>query len=397
MQKRNLIVLLSALGICLTGGCETQYDTLPQGGTGGVSSVGTNNGATVTWGDPISGASGASGAAQSVLPGSGGVVAPITGGAIAPPLTGGIGGGTPVAGGVPVGGAVPVGGGGVAGEVAGSGGVIDVPPNDAGIVVPVGDAEIVEPPPPEQEACPPTSDLQPGEITVSIQAGGRNRSFILYVPASYTGQTRVPLVIDWHGILMSSRFERTISGWAELAEREGFIVAFPEGLDTAIVEQIQQHGCIHTKQIYSVGYSLGGGMAMHMACNAADLFASVATSAFDLIWEQDYQCNPSRPIAIMSFRNVLDPICPYNGGPTWPPNGLPVVVTFLGAQETFAKWSQLNGCSGSPAAGAGGCPTYSQCAEGVEVTLCTDTNQTAGHGWMDAQIAWEFLKRHPMP
>jgi polyhydroxybutyrate depolymerase len=236
------------------------------------------------------------------------------------------------------------------------------------------------------------------------------------VPPGYTGQTPVPLVLDWHGILMNSGWERNLSGWAGVADAEGFIVAYPEGIDTAfnlgicctssrdvddlalgraIVEQIRQQACIDPKRIHSVGYSLGGGMSMYMACNAADLFASIATSAFDLIREEDFPCNPSRPIAIMDFRSTGDPICPYNGGATYPPNGLPVMVYFLGAEGTFAKWAELNGCTGSPVAGAAGCPTYTQCAEGTEVILCT--KQGGGHDWMDAAAAWEFLKRHPMP
>jgi hypothetical protein len=47
--------------------------------------------------------------------------------------------------------------------------------------------------------------------------------------------------------------------------------------------------------------------------------------------------------------------------------------------------------------GNGGCPTYTRCADGVEVTLCTDMNETSGHGRMDAPTAWEFLQKHPMP
>lgn len=419
MRNRSLIILLSVGGICLAAGCETEFTSLPQGDAGGTGGTMGTSQPVQRWDEsPITGASGTSGTGQAVAGSGGNATAVATGGVMEPVATGGVGGDTPVAGGTPVAGTIPVGGGGVVDVVAGSGGTIEQPPQDAGVIPPEVDAQIIEPPPPEQAVCPPTSSLTPGEITVSIPAGGRDRTFILHVPQSYTGQTPVPLVLDWHGILMSSQFERSISGWAELSDVEGFIVAFPEGIDTAfnlgiccttsrdvddiataraIVDAIKQRGCVDPKRVHSVGYSLGGGMALHVACNAADLFASIAASAFDLIWENDYTCNPSRPIAVMSFRNTDDPICPYGGGPTWPPNGLPVVVNFLGAEGTFTKWSQLDGCTGSPAAGVGGCPTYSGCAEGVEVTLCTNTNQTFGHGWMDAPTAWEFLKRHPMP
>ena len=61
-----------------------------------------------------------------------------------------------------------------------------------------------------------------------------------------------------------------------------------------------------------------------------------------------------------------------------PPNGLGGHVHFLGAQGTFQKWAQLDGCTGSPSTpDSNGCSTYSQCKDGVEATLCT--KQGGGH------------------
>ena len=56
---------------------------------------------------------------------------------------------------------------------------------------------------------------------------------------------------------------------------------------------------------------------------------------------------------------------PYAGGASMPPNGLQVTIHFLGAQGTFQKWAQLDGCTGSPSASdSNGCSTYSQCKAG---------------------------------
>jgi polyhydroxybutyrate depolymerase len=250
-----------------------------------------------------------------------------------------------------------------------------------------------------------------------VPVGGAMRRFILHVPGSYTGQAPVPLVLDWHGILMNSNLERTFSGFAELSESEGFIVAFPEGTDTAfnvgicctsssavddvafaraIAGQLSQQGCIDAKRIHSVGYSMGGGMSMHLACNATDLIASIAYSAFDMMPEQDWPCVPSRPIAALAFRSTGDPIVPYAGAAnTIPPNGTSALVTFIGAEANLAKWAGLNACSGSPEDAGGGCKYHRQCTDGVEVGLCT--KQGGLHDYMDAAPAWAFLKQHPMP
>jgi polyhydroxybutyrate depolymerase len=141
---------------------------------------------------------------------------------------------------------------------------------------------------------------------------------------------------------------------------------------------------------------MGGGMSYYLACNAADLFAAVAPSSFDLLKASEEPCTPSRPITEISFRGTADPVVPYAGGPSMPPNGLQVTIDFLGAVGTFQRWAQIDQCTGSPsAADSNGCQTYAQCGQGAEVTLCTI--QGGGHSPGSAQQGWAMLKKHPMP
>ena len=112
------------------------------------------------------------------------------------------------------------------------------------------------------------------------------------------------------------------------------------GFSRALIAKIESEACIDTKRVYAVGYSMGGGMAMDIACNAADIIAAIAPAAFDLMDpSNEWPCNPSRPITVISFRSTGDPVVPYAGGPTNPPNGLPITITFLGAVGTFQKWA----------------------------------------------------------
>jgi polyhydroxybutyrate depolymerase len=270
--------------------------------------------------------------------------------------------------------------------------------------------------PPAAVTCP-TAPLQPGDSNGSLQFGGTARSYILHVPTGYTGKTPIPLVVDYHPILATNTFEEGNSGYKALGDTEGFAVVFPQGIDDAwnigpccttsrtvddlgfsraVVQAIQAEVCVDPKRIYAVGYSMGGGMAHYLGCNAADLFASIAPAAFDLLEASEEPCSPSRPITEITFRGTADPIVPYDGGPSMPPNGLNVTIHFLGAEATFQKWAQLDGCTGSPSApDTNGCSTYAQCQDGVEATLCT--KQGGGHDTGNAQIAWAMLKAHPMP
>jgi polyhydroxybutyrate depolymerase len=104
---------------------------------------------------------------------------------------------------------------------------------------------------------------------------------------------------------------------------------------------------------------------------------------------------PSRQISVILFRGTSDPLVPYNGGASMPPNGLNVTIHFLSATDTLKKWADLDGCTVEPMDTGNGCQTYSQCKDGTEVTLCT--KQGGGHDPGDAKQGWAMLKKHPMP
>jgi polyhydroxybutyrate depolymerase len=262
----------------------------------------------------------------------------------------------------------------------------------------------------------PAMALATGRTTATLQVDGVARTYILYVPASYTGETPVPLVTDWHPLMATGAAEESMSGYKALADQEGFIVAWPDALEggwnigpcctrsgkvddlgfaRSLVAEISARACIDPKRVYATGISMGGGMSHYLACNAADTFAAVAPAAFDLLIEEEEPCHPARPITVISFRGTADPIVPYMGGASTPPNGLDVTIHFRGAEGTFEAWGELNGCSGEPVDTGNDCRTYGQCREGVEVTLCAKPN--GGHDRGDPAIGWAMMKKHPMP
>jgi polyhydroxybutyrate depolymerase len=250
-----------------------------------------------------------------------------------------------------------------------------------------------------------------------VQVGDTTRSYVVRLPANYTGTSAVPLVLDFHPIAGSPSAEANASGYRELAEQQGFIVAWPQGIDDAwnigpccttsrtvddmgfsraLVQRLEQDACIDPKRVYATGFSMGGGMALYLGCNAADVFAAIAPSGFDLAVDSEIPCQPVRPVTEISFRGTADLVVPYAGGATQPPNGLNVTVTFLGAVGTFQRWAELDQCTGSPsAADANGCSTYDNCQGGTQVTLCTA--QGGGAAWGSAAIGWSVLQAHPMP
>jgi polyhydroxybutyrate depolymerase len=262
----------------------------------------------------------------------------------------------------------------------------------------------------------PTNALKSGDSTLTIQVGGVARTYLLHVPSAYNGSKPVPLIVDFHYLNTSAARERTLSAYPAQTDSEGVIMAFPNGTAgpaglawnlgpccvsgvddvafvRAMVAQIQTTACIDANRIYAVGSSLGGGMAYHVACHAADVFAAVAAASFDLLQQQSSDCNPPRPITVISFRGNADPLVPYGGGSSNTVPGMP--VTFLGAQGTFQAWAAIDRCTDSASPeDDNGCASHTACGEDSEVILCT--KQGGGQETGNASLAWQVLKRHTL-
>ena len=67
---------------------------------------------------------------------------------------------------------------------------------------------------------------------VEIDVGGTKRTFDLYVPSSVDPTQAVPMVFAHHGASMTGKMMRVLTEFNELADSEGFIVAFPNGMAT---------------------------------------------------------------------------------------------------------------------------------------------------------------------
>jgi polyhydroxybutyrate depolymerase len=259
------------------------------------------------------------------------------------------------------------------------------------------------------------STLVKGDTNRKTMVGSASRSYILHVPTSYTGTTPVPFIIDFHPLGGTGSQEQTSSGFQALADQNGFVIAWPDGIDNAwnigpcctksrdvddlgfakaIVAEVETMGCIDTKRIYATGFSMGGGFSHYLACNAADIFAAVTPSSFDLLEDSEEPCHPSRPISVLSFRGTSDTVVPYAGGASTPPNGCCSTIHFLGAVGTLNKWAMLDGCTGD-AMTSGSTQMFMTCSGGVQVGLYT--MQGGSHMQGPADQAWAFLKTKTLP
>jgi polyhydroxybutyrate depolymerase len=237
-------------------------------------------------------------------------------------------------------------------------------------------------------ACPPAT-FEPGTHSgLELEHDGRTRSYDLYVPPSYDGATRVPLVFNIHGLTSDPAQQAWFSQMNDTADEEGFVVVYPAGVGNswnagaccgyakdediddvafvrALAEQLQAELCVDADRTYATGMSNGGFLSHRLACEAADVFAAIAPVAGVLGLEPD-DCQPARPIPVMHFHGTADTLVPYDGS---------LVLGFMSVPESFASWAEINGCTGDPKItfeqGDVTCETFDSCDAAVEVTLCT--------------------------
>lgn len=196
---------------------------------------------------------------------------------------------------------------------------------------------------------------------VEFDVDGVRRSTWLHVPDGLP--EGAPLVLAFHGGGSSSeRAGRSMpraTGLTEAADREGFVVAYPnsesgnwndgrgrtEADDLAFVDellaQVEARAGTDPDRVFATGMSNGGFFSMALACQRADRFAAVAAVASTQ--SDELPCVPTRAIPVTLIAGTEDPLVPYEGGVVAKDRG-----TALSAAATVQGWRERNGCDEDP-------------------------------------------------
>ncbi len=275
-------------------------------------------------------------------------------------------------------------------------------------------------------ACAGSASVTPGLREGTLEAGGLTREYLIYVPESYDGTQAVPLVLSLHGFSAFPAQQMRDSGWNAIADRENFVVVYPAGTgapsrwnagqhelpgfraedvrgplsgllgsffetvpadDVAfirdLVGQLEADLCIDAARVYVNGMSNGGGMTNRLACEAADVFAAAGMVAG--AYTDFGGCNPARPMPIVAFHGVEDPIVPYAGDER---------VRFPAVESWVADWAARDQCHETPEtiSGTVGMVTgsrYVGCAGNAEVDFYSIAD--GGHTWPGGAMSIPFL------
>lgn len=272
-----------------------------------------------------------------------------------------------------------------------------------------------------------------------VDAGGLTRKYRIHLPDGREPAEPVPLVILFHGGGGNAANAARMSGMDAKADREGFIVAYPNGtgpragilltwnawrccgtaLDNrvddvgfvrALVDTLAREHRVDRKRVYATGLSNGAMMTYRVGCELADVFAAIAPVAGALDTDD---CRPSAAVSVIVFHGTADGHVPFEGGaPRTAFDRHKRVDNPVAFAIDF--WTRHDRCERTPARSKRGHvvhDTYA-CPGGLGVELYAIEGQ--GHAWPGGEkglrsgnvdpptteisatdLMWEFFVQHP--
>jgi polyhydroxybutyrate depolymerase len=284
--------------------------------------------------------------------------------------------------------------------------------------------------------CAPARPQNSSDTVIDVD--GLKRTYLLYTPSSYDSSRATPLVLALHGRGGDGQGMLDLTGFNQVAEREGFIIAYLNGYENSwadgrgttpadgaaindvlfvqsLIDKLSSDYNILQEQIYVTGFSNGGYLSYRLACELSDRVVAVAPVGANLSENIAATCAPNRAVPVLQISGRADPLTPYDGGDA---QGAQV----LSAEKSVAYWAEKNGCGEAsntnlPNTTQDGTlvtlSSYAECQEGADVQLYTIIG--GGHTWPGglqylpertigktsqdinaSEVIWKFFAEHPL-
>ena len=258
-----------------------------------------------------------------------------------------------------------------------------------------------------------------GTEVKTLVHGRRTRSYRVHTPPSYREGHPMALVFALHGYSNTATSFEKKSGFNRIADREGFIVVYPNAVVFAkgkqlwngggvyeiwwagrvddvsffakLIDTVSAHYTIDPNRIFVFGTSSGGFMAHHLGARLPGRFAAIAPWA-GLLAFNDFVAGP--PVSVIHFHGAQDKDVLYNGLPKW---------GFSSVEHGIRLWATRNRCKSAPIVirddpntlvrrwaapkGTGDVVLYKLKNQGHKMPTHSNCNLP--------EIAWTFFQNHP--
>jgi len=266
------------------------------------------------------------------------------------------------------------------------------------------------------------------EFTEALTADGKTDVWYEYVPSSYDPAKKTPLVVSMHGGLMTGWGQAIYTSWTIMAEKHGFIVAFPNAsskriwsvewgkwrfddekqeneeapgelpetpvdikdnhdiqMVLALIEKMKKKYNIDEERIFMQGMSMGDLMTSMFARNYGNILAGAAGSGcatfLSLLYDKDGRIkNRAGHLDIWQSRPELNDI---------PPNKVEALNV---NKYNRYYWMRINGCNPIPEISIIGEDNFAfYRGSKADVTYLDIKNRDHGQTLDDAALIWNYM------
>lgn len=219
--------------------------------------------------------------------------------------------------------------------------------------------------------------VRPGtyQVPTNLRTEKFKRDYHLHIPPAYDGRRALPMVVVVHGAFDNAKGMAKFSGFSTLADQEGFIVLYPNGIGIlgylqhwnaghccgkAQADQIDDVGVVATviedavgrlnvdrRRIFMLGFSNGGMFAYRFAAERGEMLAGFAALAASIgsrtpETKDEWQIpKPPRPIPLLIMHGTADHSVPFHGKQSQR-RGQPRF--YQSVAQSAAFWRSNNGC-----------------------------------------------------
>ncbi len=203
-----------------------------------------------------------------------------------------------------------------------------------------------------------------GALADTMQVDLGRGPITVHYPAANDVEHPAPLLILLHGYTGTGPGQEGYFGLLPHVEREGFIYAYPDGTSNpealqfwnatdaccdfygsgvddsgyllSLVEEIRTRLAVNPWRVHFSGHSNGGFMSYRMACDHADVIASIASLA-GATWDDPADCDAVGPMHQLQIHGTADDTILYDGGDI-------LGVPYPGAVVSTERWAGRGQC-----------------------------------------------------
>jgi len=207
-----------------------------------------------------------------------------------------------------------------------------------------------------------------------LRHDGLRRSYYLHLPPGHAAAETMPVLLVLHG--GGGRKDgddiAAATGFNELADREGFIAVYPNGVDgqwndgrgatyssdadeltaddvgflSRVIDRFVAEHKGDATRVYATGLSNGGMMTLRLGAERSGKLAAIAPVIANIPENLVDDMEPERKLPVLLMNGTEDPLMPWDGG----------VVRFfrremgevVSTEATIDFWVRHNGCQRKP-------------------------------------------------